>query len=658
MAEMTVEQLIETAIQHEKAGDFDQARPLYEQLIARRPDSLAFLYRAALVDYRMGKIDSSLQLLTQALEKDPKRFDILYTIGVIHRNTGHLDEAVATLVRVTELKPDLAEAYNELGIALASQGRLNEAVFAFRKALSIRADFADALNNLGSALGTLGLNEEAGAAFRQAIAMRPGDAVAYNNLGHSLWTQAKYDDALTACERARFLNPNRADVHYNLGNVQRDLALHSQALDSYRKAVELRPQSPAYRSTLIGTYNYGVMDLTTMAAEMHRWNELFSAPLKSQIRPHENDRDPDRTLRIGYLSTDFCSHVSEYFIDPLLRNQDRQNFQIICYAQIPQPDESTKRFQSYADLWHFTHTMDDQTLADQIRKDKIDILVDLKLHTLGNRLPALAQRPAPIQISWLGYPGTSGLDTIDYRITDRFLEPPGAPPTVASASSERPIRLPDCFWCYDPMSTEPAVSQLPAKNAGFITFGSLNAFAKINDSLLELWAQTLAVVPSSRMIILAPPGSPRQRVLAKFRSTGVDPDRIEFVDRLPRQKYLRVFNRIDIALDTYPCSGHTTSLDSLWMGVPVVSLISPTVMGRPTYSQLSHLDLQHLATDDPKNFPKIAADLAADFPRLAELRASLRLRMRESPLMDGPRFARAMESIFRQIWKDYCRSSG
>jgi predicted O-linked N-acetylglucosamine transferase (SPINDLY family) len=400
------------------------------------------------------------------------------------------------------------------------------------------------------------------------------------------------------------------------------------------------------------------MDLPALAEEMRLWNQHHAAPLKGQIIAHDNDRDPDRRLRIGYVSPDFYAHVSEYFLDPLLKNHDHKKFEIVVYADVRRPDESTKRFEGYADLWHLTYGMDDQTLADRIRQDKIDVLVDLKLHTVGNRLLVFARKPAPVQTSWLGYPGTTGLDTMDWRLSDRFLEPPEGPATVAAASAERAAYLPDCFWCYDPMASEPSVNALPAKTAGFITFGSLNTFGKINDMTLELWLATLKAVARSRLLLLAPPGSARRRVSDKFRAAGVDANRLEFLDRLPRPRYLRTYQRIDICLDTYPCSGHTTSFDALWMGVPVVSLVSPTVMGRATFSQLSNLNFQELAALRPEDFVSIAAKLAGDLPRLAELREGLRKRMVESPLMDGPRFARGVEAAYRQIWKNWVQSPG
>jgi protein O-GlcNAc transferase len=658
MAEMTVEQFLLAALKHEQAGQLDQARNLYEQVLASQPDSPDLLYRIAILEYQLKMLPAAIPRLQAAIALDGKRPEFHYALGVMHRTADRPGDAIAPLLRALELKPDFAEACNDLGIALASQNQLPEAIAMFRQALTIRADFADALNNLGSALGTLGRQEEAGAAFRQAIAMRPNDAVAYNNLGHSLWSQGKYDEALTACMRAFFLNPNRADIHNNLGNIQKDLGLIPEALASYRKAIDLRPDSAAYRSTHIGTMNYGVVDLSAAAEEMRKWNDHHAAPLRAQIRPHENDRDPDRRLRIGYVSSDFCAHVSEYFLDPLLRNHDHKNFEIVCYAQVPDPDESTKRFQTYADLWHFVDKMNDDALADQIRQDKIDILVDLKLHTVGNRLLTFARKPAPVQVSWLGYPGTTGVDTIDWRLTDRFLEPPDGPPTVRAPGTERAARLPDCFWCFDPMAKDPPVGALPAKNAGHITFGSLNTFGKVNDTTLDLWLAALAAVPSSRLLVLSPAGSCRRRVTDKFRAKGVEATRVEFIDRLPRPKYLRTYNRIDIALDTFPCSGHTTSFDAMWMGVPVVTLVSPTVMGRATYTQLSNLNLQHLAAQTPEAFGKIAADLAGDLSRLAEMRAALRPRMQESPLMDGPRFARGVEAAFRDIWKDFCKSAG
>jgi protein O-GlcNAc transferase len=296
-----------------------------------------------------------------------------------------------------------------------------------------------------------------------------------------------------------------------------------------------------------------------------------------------------------------------------------------------------------------------------IRTDRIDILVDLTMHMRQNRLLAFARKPAPVQVAWLAYPGTTGLSTMDYRLTDPHLDPPAVSPveppgTDESVYAERTIRLPDTFWCYDPLATEPAVNPLPALETGRITFGCLNNFCKVNDNLLSLWAKILRQVENSRLLLLAPMGNCRPRTLEHFRNDGVDPARIEFVEFQSREKYLATYNRIDLGLDTFPYNGHTTSLDSFWMGVPVITLVGNTPAARAGWCQLSNLGLAELAGRTPDEFVRIAVELASDLPRLQQLRSTLRARMEQSPLMDAPKFARNIEAAYRQMWRTWCES--
>jgi len=288
-----------------------------------------------------------------------------------------------------------------------------------------------------------------------------------------------------------------------------------------------------------------------------------------------------------------------------------------------------------------------------VRADRIDVLVDLSLHMAHHRLLVFARKPAPVQVSWLGYPSTTGLETIDYRLTDPFLDSVGA---ADSCYSEKSARLPETFWCYDPLNETLFPNDLPALRNGFIRFGCLNNFCKVNDGVLELWAKVLAAVAASRLLLLAPLGSARQKVLESFSRCGIESQRIEFVDFAARSKYLELYHRIDLGLETFPYNGHTTSLDSLWMGVPVVTLVGATAVGRAGWSQLSNLGLTELAAHAPQDFVRIASELANDLPRLSELRSTLRQRMATSPLMDAPRFARNIEAAYRRIWKDW-RSS-
>ena len=337
---------------------------------------------------------------------------------------------------------------------------------------------------------------------------------------------------------------------------------------------------------------------------------------------------------------------------PLLANHDHDSFEIFCYSQVVRSDAFTERFRARAQHWRNAVGLTDERLALQIREDHIDILVDLALHMARNRLPVFARKPAPVQVTFAGYPGSTGLDTIDYRLSDPYLNPPG---TDESIYSEQTVRLPHSFWCYDPVDWgDLSVNELPAQSNGFITFGCLNNFCKINDAVLRLWARVLHAVPSSRLRLLAPEGSHRQHTWDVLGKAGILRERIEFISRQPSREYLELYHRIDLGLDTLPYNGHTTSLDSFWMGVPVITLVGQTIVGRAGLSQLMNLNLPELIAHDPEQYVEIAAALAHDLPRLSELRSTLRARMEQSPLMDAPHFARDIEAAYRQMWRHWC----
>ena len=337
---------------------------------------------------------------------------------------------------------------------------------------------------------------------------------------------------------------------------------------------------------------------------------------------------------------------------PLVANHDREHFEIFCYAQVTRPDARTERFRASAQHWRDTVGLSDEQLAARVREDQIDILVDLAVHTGRNRLLVFARKPAPVQVTFAGYPGSTGLTTIDYRLTDPYLDPTDMD---ESLSSEQTVRLPHSFWCYDPLDcADLPVTPLPAQSNGFLTFGCLNNFSKINDAVLRLWARVLHGVTSSRLLLLAPEGDHRQHTLDMLGQEGVARERIEFVAHQPRRKYLELYHRIDLGLDTLPYNGHSTSLDSFWMGVPVVTLVGQTIVGRAGLSQSMNLKLPELIAHTPENYVQVATDLATDLPRLSELRSTLRARMEQSPLMDASRFARDIESAYRTMWRHWC----
>jgi predicted O-linked N-acetylglucosamine transferase (SPINDLY family) len=368
-------------------------------------------------------------------------------------------------------------------------------------------------------------------------------------------------------------------------------------------------------------------------------------------------------LRIGYVSADFRDHVVGRNLRPLFQYHNPESFEIYAYSAVSQPDELTAEFRQRSREWRSIVGMSDDTVAKLIHEDGIDILIDLGQHTSGNRLPVFTRQPAPIQVSFAGYPESTGIETIPIRISDRWLENEGqmergkaarSHPATCDLHPESSLYLLDSFWCYDPCGSNLTVNPLPAAGSGAITFGSLNNFAKVNELSLKLWAQVLIAVPNSRLLLLCPEGNPRQRVLEFFKREGVTAHRVEFITQLPRNEYLELYHRLDLVLDTFPYNGHTTSLDALWMGVPVVSLTGQPPISRAGLSQLSNLDLRELAVFSGQDFVRTATDLARNLPRLAHLRANLRPRMENSILMDAPRFAQQIESAYRAMWQQWC----
>jgi len=567
--------------------------------------------------HRAGRLDVAASLYRQILSFQPRHLDALQALGRVSYQLGRLDEAVELIERAIALDPGSAALHNNLGMTHATAGHFEQAVVAFLQALALNPELAEACNNLGNAHKEMGSMDEAIAAYRQSVALRPTYVEAWLNLCTALRETDRLDEAIA----------------------------------SYRKTLEIRPD-PAAASQLLHTLlAHPDYDAAALLAEHRLWDQRYAQPLKHLIRPHANGRDPERRLHIGYVSPDFRKHVVGQNMLPILREHDHSRFEIFCYSNVGVADSFTDQFRSYADGWRNIRTLSDEHAAELIRGDKIDILVDLALHMANHRLLVLARKPAPVQVTFAGYPGTTGLEAIDYRLTDPYLDPAG---NGDGDYSEKSIRLADSFWCYDPITDEPPVNKLPALDSSVVTFGCLNNFWKTNHRVLRLWARVLAAVAGSRLILLCRPGSHRQGIAELMRAEGIDPDRLEFVDRETRERYLCNYHRIDIGLDTVPYNGHTTSLDSLWMGVPVVTLVGRTVVGRAGFSQLSNLALTELVAHDEDQFVRIAATLAGDLPGLAGLRSTLRQRLRASPLMDAKRFTRSIEAAYHRMWRNWC----
>jgi len=598
------------------------------------------------------QIPQAIVAFRQALTQRPDDALALTNLGTALKDSGKIAEAIPLWRRACQLTPTFPDAGFYLGNVLAEQGDETGAIAAWRCALAAMPGHHLARRRLATLLTARNEFAAAESEFRQAIGHKPDDVELYNELGRVLGLCGRVDEALAHYQEGLKRWPGDAVLQTNVANVLKDMGLMDQAMANYRRALELAPDEQLWLSNLAyAIYFDPRADSAAILRENRRWNQLLAPALVGRMRPHDNDPAPDRRLRIGYLSPDFCAHVVGWNITPLLREHDHERHEIFCYASVAHPDAATDRFKTFADHWRDIANITDDRAADLIRADHIDVLVDLAMHMSGARPRVFVQKPAPVQVAFAAYPGTTGIANMDYRLSDPYLDPPQS---QQRDYSERSILLPHSFWCYNPAGSEPPVNDLPAITAGHVTFGCLNNFCKVTDQSLDLWSRVLAAVPTSRLLLMAPEGSPRQRVTAHFAQRGIEPNRISFVPFQPRAPYLKTYHRIDLCLDTLPYNGHTTSLDGLWMGVPTLTQVGTTVVGRAGFSQLSNLNLTELVAHSSDEFVRIAVEFAGDLPRLRAIRAGLRDRMLASPLTKSALFARNIEAAYRWMWRAWC----
>jgi len=549
-------------------------------------------------------------------------------------------------------EPGWVDPIPPVAIEHQNAGRLAEAESIYRQMLAQNPDHPEALQRLGMIAIDVKKPEKALELIGRAIAVRPELMEPHYYLGNALKQMGRLDEAMVSFRQAIALQPDLPEPHINLGGILLDTTRTKEAVESFREAVRVSPEFPGAHSNLLLALNYlPEMSAENILSEHRAWARHNTDPLTRNATPHDNDRSPHRRLRIGYISADFWRHSVNYFLLPILENRDRRNFEVFCYASMRNADDMTQRIKSNCDVWREVAALSDDETADLIRSDRIDILIDLAVHTCGNRLMVFARKPAPVQVTYLGYCGTTGMEAIDYRLSDLHIDPPESD---LSVYSEQTVQLPESYWCYQEMPEASELRPLPAAGAGHITFGCMNNFAKVSRPVRDLWAQILHQVPRSRLIIHAYPGSHRDALAEQFAGNGVSPDRIEFVGRQSAAEYLNNYHRIDIALDPFPWGGGITSLDGLWMGVPMVTLAGNTAVGRGGKSILTNLGLPQLIAQTPGEYLRIAADLAGDLPRLGELRRTMRSRMRASPLMNAPRFVHNLEAAYRQMWRNWC----
>lgn len=605
---------LQAALKYHQAGQLSQAEVIYRRVLQAEPNNPDALHLLGLIAHQARAHESAAELIAKAIRENPSNPAYHSDIGSVFGALQRVDEAIVCCQKALSIDPDYANAHNNLGVMLQSQGKLQAATDCYKRALSIKPSFADAHFNLGNVFREQGKLEEAIACFQKALLHNPRHTKACNYLGLALRDQGKRHEAIAFYKKALSFQPDNAQLHHSL------IYAMVQSAEDEGAAV---------------------------FAECRRFAEQFE---KGVVRlPHRNDSDPERRIKVGYVSGDFRRHSVAYFIEPVLANHDHRAVEVFCYSNHHQTDDVTRRLMTYPDHWRPIVDLSDDKVAALIQQDGIDILVDLSGHTEHNRLLVFARKPAPVQVTWIGLPVTTGLSAMDYRLTNNHIDPIG---TTEQYHTETLFRLP-LSACYQPEAELPPVNELPALANGYVTFSSFNNPQKISAAAVAVWSRILALLPGSRLLMICP-ASLRAQASREFMAGGIGPERLVFVDRLPVRDYLALHHRVDLALDTFPYSGGTTTRNSLWMGVPVVTLVGKAAVSRTGLRKMSEVGLEAFVAESEEDYVRIALRWARDVEGLAQVRRELRQRMQEAPSGNAAAYTREVEAAYRQMWQNWC----
>lgn len=600
-----------------------------------------------------GRPLEAVQLLEQICRKDKRSAEAWFMQGTILASIGQMQKAIDCLRQSIKINPGNALTHYNLGELMARLGDFQQAVSCYSKALKLDSRKPEILRALAKAQFHCGRPEKAIEAYKRFLSMEVADAGALGGLAACYFLTGELENARSFYQQALALKNDPAWLD-GLGATLCRQGMPEAAIAAHRAAIKLSPDNMSYRSNLLLSLHYANDASVQEILEEHKaWPQTVDVKLRG-AQKYSNLRSRDRRIKIGYVSPDFRTHSVSYFFEPLIRQHDAEAFETFCYSLSSHQDETTMRLRECATHWRDVSQMNAQQTASQINSDGVDILVDLAGHTAGNRLALFTFKPAPIQVAWLGYPATTGLSAIDYRFTDAYADPAG----YESGYSERLLRLPGSFLCYMPPENGPPVSTGPVNNNGYITFGSFNNLAKINSNVLAVWSSLLKEVPESRLILKNPSLSDK-RTAELFMDVCVKQGLPEesvtllgFSDTT--MEHLDSYRLLDIALDTFPYNGTTTTCESLYMGVPVITLKGDKHAGRVGTSLLLNLGQDELVAESTEEYVCRAADLARDPRRLASARGSLRSHMQSSLLCDSALFARSIEQVYRRIWGEWC----
>jgi protein O-GlcNAc transferase len=636
-----------------QAEQLEAAVQSLRKAVAIKPEHVPAYSNLASVLERLGREEDAIAAHRAAIEIEPKNSALHGNLGVLLQKSGRAQEAADAFEVAVTLAPESPEAHNNFANMLQATDEFEAAETEFKRAINLNPNYANAYQNLGSLLIEIGRTEDGIQALRRAVAIQPNHAQAFANLSTGLNLLGEHHDAAAAARRAIEIAPNLADAQNNLGAALRALGDHAGAEVAYRQAVALDPTHTQAHSNLIYSLDFNAAyDVRDHQAERRRWYQQHGKPLANEFRPHSNDPTVGRRLRIGYVSADFRHHSATNVFGPAVRLYDPAAFDVICYACNTMQDDVTELFRAAATEWRDVARMSDERLAEQIRNDRIDILVDLSGHSAGNRLPVFARKPAPIQITAWGFATGTGLESIDYFFADKIVVPEDERDLYAEKIRYLPSHLP-----YMPPNQFPDLAEPPCFNSDHVTFGSFNRLEKVNDLALGVWAEILARAPNTRLIIKSQ-ALDGPMILSEFKdrmaAVGIEPDRYDLLGSDPQPEHLAKHALVDIMLDPFPHGGGTSSADSLWMGVPIVALCGDTIPGRLGASALHALGLDDFIAANKDEYIEIAVAKTYDRYYLRELRRSLREKILSSPVGDPSQYVGAVESIYRDIWTEWC----
>ncbi len=645
-------------ILHGKADPVAKAegRKLVEKSLKISVGNPIFLNNLATIYLDNGDLPNALRICQQVIAIKPSFTRGYYTQGLIYRGMQRFEESKTSFLKAIQLDSNYAEAHSALGLTYVDQALLDEAISAFRAALAVDPHCYTALVALGRVLQTLSFSEESQQVLLAAIKLRPDVADNYAFLSQAQLCVSKFQLAKISVNMALSIAPKSAIAWSTLMHVNTAMGLHEEVTTAFNNMDKVDPQGPTEFSNYLLAKLYDPDLSPEQLFQLHLdYARRFETPRKPFWLPFPQRRDTQKRIRIGYVSGDFRNHVIANFIAPILEHHDHTHFEVYCYYNHPTVDAHTKKIRAFADVWTSTVQMNPEQLAEHIRKDGIDILIDLSGHTGYNALPTFLLKPAPVLVTWLGYAATTGLAAMDYRITDANLDPPGV---TDEFHTERLLRLKSASAAFQPHPESPPTNALPALTNGFITFACLNVSKKINQAVVACWAKILAAIPSARLIICGTSNEVKEStVLTLFIKNGVSPERLILQPHIPLLEFLALLYHIDIALDPFPYNGGTTSLHAAWMGVPIITWPQRTTVSNVGAAVLRPLGLEEFIVHSEAEYVQKAVDCAQDFEHLATIRASMRDRMTKSIGVTPREITAEVEGLYRTIWQKWCEEN-